>query len=178
MNPGASVTARGAIRVEFHLPVARGPGTIALVMTAAQIWFLAGLVLVLAEFAVPGVVLVFIGLGAWVASLTTRLGWTDSLAAQMTMFAGSSLVLLLGLRRVFKSWFMGFAKVNPDTTRDLDEFIGKQVLVVSAFSAGCKGRVEFKGAGWTAESDDTLEPGDTAFITGIDGLCLKVRRKI
>lgn len=147
-------------------------------MTPAQIWFLVGLVLVLAEFAVPGVVLVFIGLGAWVASFATRLGWTDSLAAQMTVFAVSSLVLLLGLRRLFKSWFMGFTKVNPDTTRDLDEFIGRPVVVVTALAAGSRGKVEFKGAGWTAESEDALEPGETAFITGMDGLCLKVSRKI
>lgn len=33
-------------------------------MSPAQIWFLVGLVLVLAEFALPGVILVFIGLGA------------------------------------------------------------------------------------------------------------------
>ena len=59
-------------------------------MNAAQIWFLAGLVLVLAEFATPGVILVFIGLGAWVAALTTWLGWTEALGAQMGVFAVSS----------------------------------------------------------------------------------------
>ena len=146
-------------------------------MTPAQIWFLVGLVLVLGEFVTPGVILVFIGLGAWLASLTTWLGWTGSLGAQMIVFAVSSLVLLLGLRRLFKSWLVGFTKTNPDITRDLDEFIGKPVRVISGISVGVQGKVEFKGAGWNAEADEILEPGDTAIITGVDGLCLKVRRK-
>ena len=150
---------------------------VVIVMPPAQIWFLVGLVLVLAEFALPGVVLVFIGLGAWLTSLTTWLGWTSSLGSQMLVFALASLVLLIGLRRLFKSWLMGFSKTNPDTTRDLDEFVGKSVRVMSSFAAGVPGKVEFKGASWTAESDDTLEPGDTAIITDLEGLCLKVKRK-
>ncbi len=146
-------------------------------MTPAQIWFLVGLVLVLSELALPGVILVFIGIGAWMASLTTWLGWTESLGPQMLVFAISSLVLLLGLRRLCKSWLMGFSKTNADGSQDLDEFIGKPVRVITGLTAGVQGKVEFKGAGWTAESDDTFAPGDTAVITGLDGLCLKVRRK-
>jgi inner membrane protein len=146
-------------------------------MSPAQIWFLVGLVLVLGEFVTPGVILVFIGLGAWLASLTTWLGWTESLGMQMMVFAISSLVLLVGLRRLFKSWLMGFSKTNPDASRDLDEFIGKPVRVMSAFEAGVPGKVEFKGANWTAESDEPMQPGDTAIITSMDGLCLKVKRK-
>ena len=146
-------------------------------MSPAQIWFLVGLVLVLGEFVTPGVILVFIGFGAWLVSFTTWLGWTGSLASQMIVFAVASLVLLIGLRRLFKPWLMGFSKTNPDATRDLDEFVGKPVRVTSALAAGVQGKVEFKGAGWTAESSDTLEPGDTAIITGLDGLCLKVKRK-
>ena len=146
-------------------------------MTPAQIWFLVGLVLVLGEFVTPGVILVFIGLGAWLVSLTTWLGWTGSLASQMMVFAVASQVLLIGLRRVFKSWLMGFSKTNPDASRDLDEFIGKSVRVMSAFESGVPGKVEFKGASWTAESDEPMQPGDTAVIMAVEGLCLKVRRK-
>ena len=146
-------------------------------MSPAQIWFLVGLFLVLAEFVLPGVILVFIGLGAWLVSLTTWLGWTESLGSQMIVFAVASLVLLLGLRRLFKSWLTGFSRTNPDAARNLDDFIGKPVRVMSAFESGVPGKVEFKGASWTAESDDAFQPGDTAVITGVDGLCLKVRRK-
>lgn len=147
-------------------------------MTPVQIWFLVGLVLVLAEFAVPGVVLVFIGIGAWVVSLTTHFGWTHSLDSQLLVFAGASVVLLIVLRRLFKSWFMGFSKENPERGRDLDDFIGKPVRVLACISPGTQGKVEFKGAGWNAESEEALAPGDVAVIIALEGLCLKVKRKV
>ena len=34
----------------------------------ALLWFLLGFVLVLAEFAAPGIIIIFVGLGAWVVS--------------------------------------------------------------------------------------------------------------
>ena len=156
----------------------KGESAVSMGMPPAQIWFLVGLVLVLAEFATPGVVLVFIGIGAWVASLTTWMGWTESLGGQMVVFAVSSLVLLVGLRRFFKEWFLGFSKANPNGGADLDEFVGKPVKVLTALSAGTQGRVEFKGTGWTAESADPLEPGEAAIITSVEGLCLRVKRKV
>lgn len=139
------------------------------------VWFVVGLVLVLAEFAVPGVILVFVGLGAWLASLTTWAGWTESLGSQMTVFAVGSLVLLLGLRRVFKPWFTGISSssANPG---DLDEFVGRRVTVITAVAPSVRGKVEFKGANWSAESDASFEPGEVALISRVEGLCLHIRK--
>jgi len=145
-------------------------------MSPALVWFLAGLVLVLLEFAVPGVILVFIGFGAWVASLTTWLGWTTSVGSQTAIFALSSLVLVIALRRLFKTWFMGYAH-TADTSANMEEFIDRPVRVVTAITPGNIGKVEFKGASWNASSVDELIPGDTAIIRGRDGLCLIVNRK-
>ncbi len=140
-----------------------------------MVWFVVGLILVLLEFAVPGVILVFIGLGAWLVSLASWAGWVDSVGAQMTLFAVGSLVLLLGLRRVFKPWFTGLSSssANPG---DLDEFINHRVTVVSAIEPDKRGKVEFKGANWNAESTQSFEPGETALITRVDGLCLHIRK--
>ena len=63
------------------------------------IWFLAGLVLVLLEFAAPGVIIVFFGLGAWIAAVTTWVGLTDGLTSQLLTAGVSSVVLLAVLRR-------------------------------------------------------------------------------
>ena len=41
----------------------------------ALLWFLLGFVLVLAEFAAPGIIIIFVGLGAWVVSLAVWLGF-------------------------------------------------------------------------------------------------------
>lgn len=138
------------------------------------LWFLAGLVLVLLEFAAPGVIIVFIGLGAWAASLTTWLGWTTTMASQMTVFAVASLVFLFGLRNLFKGWFMGLSK-SGDARETDEEFVDKEVRVVSAITEGRTGKVEFKGANWNARSTLALNPGDMAVIVSRDGLLLTVR---
>jgi membrane protein implicated in regulation of membrane protease activity len=144
-------------------------------MFHAIVWFVVGFLLIMAEFAVPGVILVFIGLGAWTASLTTWAGWTPEPSSQMAVFAIASLLLLVSLRRLFKDWFLGFSQ-NASTAGDLDEFHGRQVRVLSTVGPNETGKVEFKGVPWNASSEETLQPGDLARIDAMDGLCLKVRR--
>lgn len=146
-------------------------------MSASLLWFIAGFVLILAEFATPGVILVFIGMGAWVASLAAWLGWVPGTGGQVAVFAVSSLVLLLALRRLFKTWFLGFSS-EAGVPGALDEFHGKQVRVLRAIRPGQTGKVEFKGSPWNASAEETFAVGDTARIVGIDGLCLKVARAV
>lgn len=142
-------------------------------MSPALIWFLAGLVLVLAEFATPGVILVFIGLGAWVASLAAWAGWVQSVGAQTAVFAISSVVLLVALRRLFKTWFLGFTE-TPATAGELEEYVGKTATVITPVGPGLAGKVEFKGAQWRAESTEALPAGAPAVITAVEGLTLRV----
>jgi inner membrane protein len=138
------------------------------------LWFLAGLVLVLLEFAAPGVIIVFIGLGAWAASLTTWLGWTTTMASQFTVFAIASLVFLIGLRNLCKGWFMGLS-TNGDASDTDEEFLNREVHVIAAITPDSTGKVEFKGASWNARSTAALNPGDAAVIIERTGLLLTVR---
>ncbi len=138
-------------------------------------WFLAGLVLIIAEFAVPGIVLIFFGVGAWVASLTTWIGLTDSMTSQIIVFIIASVVLLISLRRFVKNAFVGRVNadgLNPD---DLGEFVGRQVTVLETVNPGTgRGKVDFKGAQWSAASDQVIEAGKLAEIIRVDGLTLVV----
>ena len=145
-------------------------------MTPALIWFLVGLALVLLEFAVPGVIIVFIGLGAWVTALFVWLGWADSVGAQTTVFMISSVTLLFGLRHFFKSWFMGHSSTG-DSEAEMEEFLGKTARVVAAITSGGEGKVEFKGAHWNAIAEDDLNAGQVVTICGREGLQLTVRKK-
>lgn len=138
------------------------------------LWFLAGLVLVLLEFTAPGLVLIFFGLGAWVASLTAWLGWTPALAGQLGVFALASTLFLVGLRRSCRGWFAGLSSAG-DAQATEEEFLDKEARVLSAIGPGQPGKVEFKGASWTARGEASLQPGDTAIIVGRDGLQLRVR---
>ena len=146
-------------------------------MSPALIWFIAGFVLVLAEMALPGVILVFIGLGAWVAAFAAWQGWADTLAEQTAVFAVSALVLLLLLRALFKSWFSGFSR-DAKPAGALEEYVGGRVRVITPVGPGLTGKVEYKGAQWSAEGPEPLPPGATAVITDVDGLCLRVKPQI
>ena len=145
-------------------------------MSPALLWFLVGLVLMMLELALPGIILVFIGLGAWAAALAAWLGWVDSLAGQAMVFAIASVILLVGLRRIFKTWLTGVTMAG-DSAHELNEFLGKSVSVIVAIPSGGVGKVEFKGAHWSAQCADALSVGTSAVITGRDGLCLLVRPK-
>ncbi len=141
-----------------------------------MIWFIVGLILILSEFALPGIILIFIGLGAWLAALTAWMEWTPTLASQMTVFAVGSVVFLLGLRRFFTEWFMGLSK-SGDARDAEEEFAGKEVKVLAPVASGRDGKVEFKGASWNARSESSLEPGNVAIIVSRDGLTLTVRSR-
>ena len=145
---------------------------------ATTVWFLIGLGLILLEFAAPGVVVVFIGLGAWVTAAACALGVAESVGAQMAWFGGSSLLGLVLLRRLFKGWFLGFSS-ERDTSVDLDDFSGQQVTVTEVVLEGGRGAAEYKGARWAARAvaNETFEVQERAVIQQVDGLCLVLRKK-
>lgn len=145
-----------------------------MILDAKIIWFIAGLILILLEFAAPGVIIVFFGVGAWVVSLTLWLGLIDSIPMQCAVFATSSLLLLFGLRRYITRWFVG-RTLNEGVSLD-DEFVGKKVLVVQAIGGGDDtGKVELKGAEWSASCQVPLKVGSHATVIERDGIHLIVK---
>jgi membrane-bound serine protease (ClpP class) len=142
------------------------------------LWFLAGLALIFLEFAVPGVILVFFGVGAWVAAVTTHFGLTTSFQFQLLVFAGTSILLLVVLRKWIKGKFYGHVGDVQDQTKNIDEFTGQSVVVLQdAIPNKMDGAVEFKGARWRAVSDEHIKKNEMAIITGVDGIILNVRKK-
>lgn len=137
-------------------------------------WLLFGVILILLEFFAPGVILVFFGLGAVIASLTTWCGLTPDLSEQTMVFGTSSLVLLFGLRHFVKKWFVGHtdhAGGNHD-----DDFTGKEARVLIALPGdNHDGRVEIKGAEWKARSAAPIPAGSVVIIERREGLTFYVR---
>ena len=141
-------------------------------------WFLLGLVLALLEFAVPGIILVFLGIGAWVVAATTYLGLTSSTQSQLLVFAVASIVLLLSARKWVKGMLYGHISNAQDLTQNLEEFVGKNVVVLKDVIPGkIGGVVEFKGANWSAVSEEHIKKDGIAIITEVDGITLKIRKK-
>jgi membrane protein implicated in regulation of membrane protease activity len=138
------------------------------------IWCLVGLVLLLLEFVMPGLIVAFFGLGAWVVALVCL--FTEiSINAQLIIFIVSSVVLLLLLRRWLKGVFFGHVKSKQELTEDLKEYVGEKVIITEAILANRRGKVEFHGTNWEAEADEEIAEGSLVEIVGKDNITLKVK---
>jgi membrane protein implicated in regulation of membrane protease activity len=140
-------------------------------------WFVAGLVLILMEFAVPGVILVFFGIGAWIVAILVYLDLLTSLTSQLFVYSAASIVLIVALRKWVKDKFYGHITGAQDLTHNLDDFAGHRVTVLADVIPGkAGGLVEFKGSDWRATSDEEIKKGETATVIKNEGLTLIIKR--
>ena len=134
----------------------------------ALVWFIVGLVLLLIEFANPGVIVIFFGIGAWIVALLT-LFFDISLNAQLVIFLAS-------LRRWFTRLFRERLTQNAPETPAEDEFVGKRAIVTKSITPEVNGRVEFRGSTWDAEAEEHIETGTPVTITGKINITLIVKK--
>ncbi len=140
----------------------------------ALIWFIIGLILIILEFSSPGLITIFFGIGAWIVSVIC-LFLDISLNLQLSIFLISSVLLLVSLRKWFKALFTrksGTGRVEGEVA---DEFIGRKAVVTEKITPNRKGRVEFRGSYWTAESNETIPEGASVEITDKDNITLIVK---
>lgn len=139
----------------------------------ATIWAVVGLLLIAGEVVAPGLILMFFGIAALLTSLLTAIGLTSSTSAQLLTFASAAVVSIFVLRRYAKEYFVGAQQAGSD--RLDDEFVGKTVKVTRTVGpAGESGRVELKGADWTATADVEIPAGANARIVTRDGINLVI----
>lgn len=138
-------------------------------------WFILGALLVLSEFFATGIVAIFFGIGAVLVGLATALGFIDSPAEQIVLFAVLSVSALLLAREKIKVWFRGGVSDRWDGDRDLVATRGERAEVIDSFRDGV-GKVRLSGVEWKAEceAECILEPGDTAWVVGHRGITLRV----
>ena len=136
----------------------------------AVIWFIAGFVFFLLEFAVPGLILFFFAVGAWIVAILS-LFLDLSINAQLVVFLGSSLLTIL----LFRNWVKKIIAAKRTSSEIEDEFIGKTGRAETAIAPGRNGKVAFKGTTWDASSDETIEAGENVKITGNDSIILIVK---
>lgn len=137
-------------------------------------WFILGLVFLLLELAIPGFVIFFFGVGAWITSLVCLLA-NPGLDLQIIIFSLTSILSLILLRKMLTKRFFKENSGSPDTLED--EFLGKEAIALESIAAGKKGKVEFKGATWNATAKDDIESGQTVEITEKESIRLIVKPK-
>ena len=143
---------------------------------AFSIWLGSGIFLMAIEFLVPGLVMVFVGLGALTVALGMQLGYIDEIPQQFTTFFISSIIYLLTLRFLVLRFVPSVTrKANIDGD---EEVMGSIVELVADINSGEFGRVEHSGSSWQAraEEDQTILIGEQVKIIGRENITWIVQK--
>lgn len=142
--------------------------------TAPILWFLAGIVMLILEFALPGLIIFFFGVGACIVGILCLI-FDLSLNLQLIIFILTSVISLFSLRKWLKKIFTGKVKSDSGPADDVDDFVGEKAIVVEPISPGKTGRVEFHGAEWKAAADVSIKKGTKVVIVSKDSITLNVK---
>ena len=138
------------------------------------VWFILGLILLLMELVLPGFVIFFFGVGAWITALVCLFS-NPGINLQVVIFAVTSLIALLAFRKMIQNKFI---YNKHDISGEIeDEFTGKEAVAVADFGADKTGKVEFKGTIWSAESKSKIHAGQIVIIVEKDSFKLIVEPK-
>jgi membrane protein implicated in regulation of membrane protease activity len=138
------------------------------------VWFIIGLVLFLLELVLPGFVIFFFGVGAWITALLCLIA-NPGINIQVIIFAVTSVLSLLILRKMIQNKF--FYKTEGRSEAVEDEFTGKEALAKVDFGKDKQGKVEFKGTMWKAESESEIKAGQIVIVINKENFKLIVEPK-
>jgi len=137
-------------------------------------WAVAGIVLILAELAVPSFFLIWFGIAglamAGVLLLTPDLSFT----AQLALWTALSLLMVALWFRVFKP---GFHKTRIGTADG--EVVGEVGLLVGAVAPFKRGKVRFQrpvlgSDEWVCLAETAIAAGERVRVVAVEGSFLKV----
>ena len=143
---------------------------------AFSLWLGSGIFLMAIEFLVPGLVLVFVGLGSLTVVFGMHFGYIDGILQQFITFFISSIIYLLTLRFLVLRFVPSVTrKENIDED---EEVMGSIVEIVADINSGEFGRIEHSGSSWQAraEGDQTILKGEQVKIIGRDNITWIVQK--
>ena len=138
---------------------------------AFYVWLILGVVLLGLELFIPGVILVFFGIGAVLTALLLFI-FNMSLGLQIFIFLAASILSLVLFRKKFLSKW-----TKEDKKIEFDNIIGEKVIVVKTIPKGLTGKVELHGSQWSAEAqrdDIEIAEGTWVIVRGRNNLKLIV----
>jgi membrane protein implicated in regulation of membrane protease activity len=138
--------------------------------TPAVLWFILGFVFFILEFAMPGFIIFFFAIGAWIVALLS-LAFDLSLNTQLIIFLASSIITVL----LFRKWVKRLLGAKKQSSELEDEFVGKTGVAQTYIGPGSDGKVDFKGTSWDARSEHIIEKGESVTIVGNDSILLIVK---
>ncbi|AQQ70252.1 hypothetical protein SMSP2_00596 [Limihaloglobus sulfuriphilus] len=144
-------------------------------LSPVWLWLVVGIILLILEFEIPGLIVFFFAVGAFATAVVCLIPDVP-LSIQLLVFLTVSIVSLLLLRKYLKNIFHGYTQSNPDESVIEEDFKGKKVLVISGIAPGRPGKVEFNGTGWEAEADEEIPADSLVEIVNIRNLSLIVKK--
>lgn len=123
---------------------------------AQYFWLGVGFALVLAEVLMGNFILFFLGVASIVTGVALWLGLPADNGIPFLLFAALSVALLIGLRSRMSNVAVG----DVATSSADEDFVGRDVQIESGFDAASpgRGRVNYRGASWSAKSDQSHLP--------------------
>ena len=143
-------------------------------MSEAQIWLIAGIVLLILEIITPGYVLANFGVAAIVSAVAAWMG--ADMTVQIIVFVVASFVSFLVVRPILSKTMLNKGKPTPTGASAL---IGKTAHVVERIpKAPDAGRVKIDGDNWQALSVDgsEIEAGTIVKVVRTESIRLFVER--
>jgi membrane protein implicated in regulation of membrane protease activity len=145
------------------------------VNSAGFYWIFGGIFLSIMELFIPGIFVIFLGLGAIFTGallLVTPLG----LSTQILLWVFSSGSIILIASQFLKNFFPSDSSIAESSVED--EYIGKTVLTVKRVEVGNRGgRVQLQGTEWDAIAlTHPIEVGEVAKIYDRDNLLLIIEK--
>jgi membrane protein implicated in regulation of membrane protease activity len=141
-----------------------------------QFWLLFGAVLVFGELVLPGLVSVFVGLGALSVAALLYLNLIESLPSQLATWFVSSTIYIFTIRiLVVRFYPSDTEKQNIDEDQAM---MGRTVDVIESISSSHSGRVRFGESTWTAtlKGEGEIRVGEKAVIVGRDNILWIVKK--
>ncbi len=140
-------------------------------MNISVLWFIVGFAFFLLEFVIPGFILFFFGIAAWLVAILTLFTAID-LNTQLIIFLISAIASVVLFRKLLKDK-LGMYREGPTLLED--EYIGKIALAETPITPNENGKVEFKGTSWDAKSDDYILAGQKVQIIETRSILLIVK---
>lgn len=142
-----------------------------------QFWLIIGFILLVGEFIIPGLVVMFIGLGAMTVAGLLHYGIIDGIIPQFLTFFISSTIYIFTLRFAVLYFY------PTDTeTRNLDDSLshrGEYAKATSSIATGEVGTIHYSQSEWHAKNVGTLSicNGDDVVITDQENITLLIQKK-
>ncbi len=140
----------------------------------AWLWIIVGVMIMGLEIVIPGVYLIWIGMGGIVAGIALALLPDLSLAWQFLIFAAAMLASL-GLGFFVQRRSGAATAENGALNREREAMVGMRYVALSDFRLG-RGRIRVGDTSYAARGADDIRDGMTVEVVAIENGDLVVRK--